>query len=78
MKRIAVFDDKDCPYKLKSIGETVFLCRATDPIMKCKSGICPFPKLPERKELIGTGCDFDSYYSGWNNCLDAITGERHD
>ena len=87
MKRVAVFEDTKCPYRqlLQKVDShknnngrlefdlkrTVW-CRKTDGI--CLKENCPLPKLPEKKELTGCADDYDNYYAGWNNCIDAITG----
>lgn len=75
MKRVAIFEDSECPYGqlLQKVGShkdnngmlkfdlkrTVW-CRKTDGT--CLEENCPFPKLPERKqEKIYLDCNPDAY-----------------
>ena len=71
MKRILIVDDsdKDHPCPIMSVWHA---CGGTG--KACCEENCPLPKLPDKKELTGCADDYDNYYAGWNNCLDAITG----
>lgn len=51
--------------------------------LKIKPDWCPLKPLPEKMKVTGiyngeyfkAGCKPPSYKIGWNNCIDAVTGE---
>lgn len=42
---------------------------------KAKPNWCPLRPLPQKFRTDGDDIEEDSYWNGWNDCIDEITGE---
>ena len=87
MKAILVLDMPksctDCPYLGFETDTTKPACvicegrfKKDEDIENERSIICPLKPLPRRISFSKYGDPYDSgFYTGWNTCLDEITGE---
>ena len=75
-----------CQFICSSDGGSPWLCavssaKNTMMTYKCKPSWCPLKLLPERdnESHVLPALELDEWYSeGWNDCLNAITGEEND
>ena len=74
-KSILVIDTpescEECP--LRSYSNLELICT---PMRKGASDVvCPLKPTPTKMRTDGDDIEEESYWEGWNDCIDAITGE---
>lgn len=66
MKAILVIDDISDKHLWKTLN---------DIFDRMKGYKCSFKQMPQKFCTDGDDIEEDSYWQGWNECIDAITGE---